>query len=63
MHLCVEISIIFVATTSIAVAGVLSDWRVHHNVPEVLDYFATRASAFVCRKEVSPVTADSKKGK
>lgn len=48
MHLCLEISIIFVATTAIADASVLFDWRVHHNVPEVLDYYAARTCVCVC---------------
>lgn len=64
MHLCVKISTTFMAPIAFAVAvtTVLFNWRVHHNVHEVLDCFASYVCVCVCRKEIIHVTtySDSK---
>lgn len=53
MHLCVEVPAIFAATIAVVivvVATVHFDWRVHHNVHDVLDCFGERYMSSGFRK-------------
>lgn len=50
MHLCVKISTTFMAPIAFAVATVLFNWRVHHNVHEVLDCFASYECVCVVKR-------------